>query len=213
MTNYKIAHNVLIGSRLFGLHEEDSDYDYQMIVVLPLDYYLGIESYPTQYHNIIQNIDTKVIEVREWVSLATENKPSSLDALAIHSFGDFNLRDFMSLLYYQTHQSLFEKEQKRLLHQETFRSSFLKNFTHTLLRLEQAEYLLREEYLKTDFSHHRNLFGDIRSGKHSKEELNKILVHFHSAFLSASMVSNLPKYPNLQRINQKLSKFLLDNLT
>jgi predicted nucleotidyltransferase len=216
MTN-NIVHDVLVGSRLFNLHDENSDYDYQQIIVLPINYYLGIESYETSYqiqnHNHNRNLDIKVMEVRKWVSLATENKPSSLDALAILGFGDFRLRDFMSLLYFHTHQNLFEKEQKRLLHQETFGASFLKNFTHTLLRLEQAEYLLREEYLKTDFSRHRNLFGDIRSGKYSKEELNEMLRESHSAFHSAYISSNLPKYPNKEKINQKLTEFLLDNLT
>lgn len=217
MENYIRLHEALVGSRLFKINEENSDFDYLIIIVLPINYYLGIDKHETHYHYQTKTIDTKFIELREWVSMATQNKPSSLDAIAQRSFGNFTIRDFLSQVFVKTHEELYRSEMRRLIQlsetTDNFRTSYLKNFTHTLLRLEQAETILKEEYVKTDFSHRKILFDDIKKGNVSVINMKNILQEFHDEFHDAYITNNLPLYPDRQRINQKLSKILLDNLT
>lgn len=104
-----ICYSFLSGSRAYGIHDEDSDYDVVCIFVAPRRFYLGLN-----LHEIPQAIELKEVkfvyegieclagiryyELKHFIRLALKNNPSILEGLWIddldiihhgHTFQDF----------------------------------------------------------------------------------------------------------------------------
>jgi len=68
----------LVGSRLYGMHEEDSDYDYKGVFMAPDNYYFGMD-----HVNQVEQGETTLYELRRFLHLAGQNNPNILELLWI----------------------------------------------------------------------------------------------------------------------------------
>lgn len=84
----------LVGSRAYGFHNQDSDYDYRGICIPPLDTYIGVNSRFEQevdkktkhvwkyYPNIVQpESDMQIMELTKFCRLAADCNPSIIEIL------------------------------------------------------------------------------------------------------------------------------------
>jgi predicted nucleotidyltransferase len=78
----------VVGSQAFGLANENSDYDYQGVFVVPTQAFLGLETKVTESYSY-KNPDTTYHEVGKFCKLALGCNPTVLDLLWIK---DYNLR-------------------------------------------------------------------------------------------------------------------------
>lgn len=71
---------VLSGSRLYGTHRPDSDYDYRGVCAMPCEALLGLEPFE-QYQDKTGGMDVEIYGLSKFVKLALENNPNILDTL------------------------------------------------------------------------------------------------------------------------------------
>lgn len=77
-----------VGSKAFGLANENSDDDYQGVFIRPTEDFLGVNSNPTLSYSY-KNPDTTYHEVGKFCSLALKCNPTVLDMLWVENY---NLR-------------------------------------------------------------------------------------------------------------------------
>lgn len=79
----------LTGSRLYGIDNPESDYDYKGICIPPLKYFFGdsvfeqLDSFvdPECYYPILTNTDSQIYNLKKYVHLALLNNPNILELL------------------------------------------------------------------------------------------------------------------------------------
>lgn len=78
LANDKTIIKTIVGSRLYGVNNEDSDYDYKGILVLPMRYYTG-------YHKFEQfedtSVDSVIYDIKKALSLCCNNNPNMLEII------------------------------------------------------------------------------------------------------------------------------------
>ncbi len=78
----------LTGSRAYGTHTEESDYDFKGIAIPPPKYYLGVgdgfEQYEGKlsiYYGVDLNHESVIYDLRKYLTLAVNNNPNILELL------------------------------------------------------------------------------------------------------------------------------------
>lgn len=83
----------LTGSRLYGVHNEDSDYDYKGICIPPIKYFFGnfgfeqfdgfkdVHQVKECLYPILTDTDSQIYSIKKYVSLAILNNPNMLELL------------------------------------------------------------------------------------------------------------------------------------
>jgi predicted nucleotidyltransferase len=81
----------LTGSRLYRVHNEDSDYDYKGICIPTLPYFIGTQNFeqldrfvePTCLYPALTDTDSNIYNIKKFCHLATLNNPNILELLWI----------------------------------------------------------------------------------------------------------------------------------
>jgi predicted nucleotidyltransferase len=81
----------LTGSRLYGIENEDSDYDYKGICIPSIDYFIGTKTFeqldsfnePTCVFPILTGTDSVIYNLKKFCHLATLNNPNILEVLYV----------------------------------------------------------------------------------------------------------------------------------
>lgn len=68
----------IVGSRAYGLHNEDSDYDKAGIVIPGIEYFFGSKIFE-QFQNY--ETDKCMYDIRKYIKLLTENNPNIIDVV------------------------------------------------------------------------------------------------------------------------------------
>jgi predicted nucleotidyltransferase len=80
--NFTVLFECVSGSRLYGLHGEDSDFDYRGICFPPEDSMLGLKSFEQHEE---KDPDRVVYSLRKFINLALQNNPNILELLYVPS--------------------------------------------------------------------------------------------------------------------------------
>lgn len=75
----RIVYKVLSGSRLYGTHTENSDYDYRGIIIPTKEYFLGLKRFE-QYQST-ESEDFCFYDIRKFFQLALKGNPNILEML------------------------------------------------------------------------------------------------------------------------------------
>lgn len=68
----------ILGSRAYGLHNEDSDYDYRAVAIAPKEYYLGLENF--EQHET-KDPDSTVFDIQKFFKLCLDCNPNIIEYL------------------------------------------------------------------------------------------------------------------------------------
>jgi predicted nucleotidyltransferase len=71
----------VLGSRAYGIHNADSDYDYRAVAIAPKQYYLGLDNFEQQE---TKNPDSTVFDIQKFTKLALECNPNIIEYLFLH---------------------------------------------------------------------------------------------------------------------------------
>lgn len=219
------------GSHAYGTNTEDSDKDFKGVVIPPVDYYLGLDTFNEynnsggkNFRNTKDDVDISLIHVNKFVRDAMQGVPNNIEILFARPEDYLKVTDLGQLLIDNRHLFLSKLIQKKFGGYAYSQIQKLKNkqsngtgrqdlieahgydtkfFMHSIRLLSSAI-----EILETGDSHtyrpDRELLIKCRNGEYSLEEALE-LVEVYDARLKASLkTSPLPKTPDYQKINKLL---------
>lgn len=210
----RVIFRCIIGSRAYGLDDDQSDTDYRGIFLPPTELHWSlngvpehIECYETQEH---------YWELQRFLVLALKANPNVLECLytplveKTTPLADelLEMRSvFLSRLVYQTYNgyvmSQFKKMQADLRNQGDVK---LKHVMHLIRLLISGISVLRHGFVPVRVEEHRDQLLAIKRGEMPWQETEKWRLSLHTEFDRALSESKLPERPDYERANALLVK-------
>jgi len=168
-TNKHTIFLTLTGSRVYGTHTQESDYDYRGVVIPPREYFLG---YLHRFEQSEQKgeADKTLFGIRKFFGLAADNNPNIIELL------------YIPTKYWQTSSHLWERivENRHLFLSQKAYHTFRGYATSQLKRMNtHRQWLLQGDLQKPqrkDFGLPERVEIDVSSGlalvQQAKEEFN-----------------------------------------
>ncbi len=207
-----IIYRCVVGSRAFGLDDENSDIDYRGIYLPPADWHWSLYGVPEQLEN--KEKEECFWELQKFLILALKANPNILESLNTPLIEYKNeiaeellaIKDiFFSKLVYQTYNgyvmSQFKKLEQDLRTRGEIRS---KHAMHLIRLLLQGIEILRSNELIVKVSEHREQLLSIKRGEMSWEDLNIWRLELHKEFEIAFLKTKLPERPDYEKANEYL---------
>jgi hypothetical protein len=209
-----VVYRCVIGSRAYGLADDESDIDRRGIYLPPADLHWSLYGVPEQ----IENDDTQECywELQKFLVLALKANPNVLECLytPLVEFSTpladelLGMRSiFLSRMIYQTYNGYVLSQFKKL--EQDLRTTGTLKWKHAmhLIRLLLAGVTgLREEVIPVQVGQQRARLLAIRRGELPWHELNHWRLDLHRAFDEAFAQTKLPDRPNYERANAFLIK-------
>lgn len=205
----------LVGSRLYGLETEDSDYDYVGVFVRPTEEILAFGNEEDTY--VSKNPDTTLHEVRKSMYLAYKCNPTVLEILYARDYTTLTYegkllidnRDmFLNNQVFKSYPGYAYQQVKRLQKRESegmigFSPDVAgrreKHARHIFRLFDQGRQLLETGILNPVVSNREELF---EVGKLSTKELVEKFEEEDAKFKTIKSI--LPDKPDFDRINRVL---------
>jgi predicted nucleotidyltransferase len=209
-----VIYRCIVGSRAFGLDDENSDVDRRGIYLPPAEIQWSMFGVPEQLEN--KETEECYWELRKFLILALKANPNILECLftPLVEYSDklaeellSKRRMFLSKLIYQTYNGYVMSQFKKL--EQDLRSSGLikwKHAMHLIRLLLQGIEILREENLIVRVSENRAKLLSIKRSELEWAEVNEWRVELHKEFDEAFAKTNLPERPNYESANNFLIK-------
>jgi uncharacterized protein len=210
----RVIYRCIIGSRAYGLDDEQSDIDYRGVFLPAAELHWSlygvpdqIESHPTQEHYwelqrflvLALKANPNVLECL-YTPLVEKTTPLAEELLAMREA-------FLSRLVYQTYNgyvtSQFKKMQADLRNQGRVK---WKHVMHLIRLLISGIRVLRDGYVPVRVEEHREALLAIKRGETPWEETERWRLALHAEFDQALVKTNLPERPDYQRANSLLVK-------
>lgn len=202
----------VIGSRAYGLEDEQSDIDYRGIYLPTAEQHWSLSGVPEQIDcNATQE---SYWEVQKFVILALKSNPSVLECLYSPMVekatplaeGLLAIRDsFLSKLVYQTFNgyvmSQFKKMQADIRNKGSVK---WKHVMHLLRLLITGTRALREHTISVRVDDFRERLMAVKTGTVLWEETEEWRLALHAEFNAACESTTLPDRPDYQKANQFL---------
>jgi hypothetical protein len=208
----RVIYRCVIGSRAYGLDDDDSDTDYRGIFLPPGNLHWSLYGVPDQ----LEHHDTQehYWELQRFLVLALKANPNVLECLytplverktplaeellAMRSI-------FLSRLVYQTYNgyvmSQFKKMQTDLRNQGEVK---WKHVMHLIRLLISGIDVLRHGAVLVRVEQHREQLLTIKQGEMPWSETEKWRLALHKEFDAALRQSKLPERPDYERANAYL---------
>jgi uncharacterized protein len=211
--NY-VIYRCVVGSKAFGLDNQDSDTDLRGIYLPPADLHWSLYGIPEQ----LENHDNQECywELQKFLVMALKANPNVLECLytpiveRITPIAEELLADkeiFLSQLVYQTYNgyvmSQFKKMEQDLRNQGKIK---LKHAMHLIRLLLSGITILKEGFVPVKVDKYRHDLLAIRSGEMPWEEVNKWRLSLHEEFDFSLRNTSLPERPNYEKANLFLIK-------
>ena len=210
----RVIYRCVIGSRAYGLDDDQSDTDYRGIFVPPAELHWSlygvpdqIECYETQEH---------YWELQRFLVLALKANPNVLECLytplveRTTPLADelLQMREvFLSRLVYQTYNgyvmSQFKKMQSDLRNQGQVK---WKHVMHLIRLLISGISVLRNGFVSVKVEKHREALLAVKRAEMPWEETEKWRLSLHVEFDRALAETKLPERPDYERANAFLVK-------
>lgn len=209
-----VIYRCVVGSRAFGLDDENSDTDLRGIYLPPADLHWSMYSVPEQ----IENDETQECywELQKFLVLALKANPNILECLNTpliefkSEIADELLsikNAFLSKLVYQTYNGYVMSQFKKL--EQDLRSSGeirWKHAMHLIRLLLQGIDILKIGELNVKVTENRDKLLLIKRGELLWESVNDWRLMLHKDFENAFAETKLPERPDYDRANQFLIK-------
>lgn len=209
-----VIYRCVVGSKAFGLDDENSDTDLRGIYLPPADLHWNLYGVPEQLEN--KQTEECYWELQKFVLLALKANPNILECLHTPLVEYANeiatellsiRRVFFSKLVYQTYNgyvlSQFKKLEQDLRNQQEIRP---KHQMHLIRLLLQGIEILESGELNVKVSQHREQLLAIKRGEMNWAEVNVWRLALHKDFDRAFAATKLPERPDYERANQFLIK-------
>lgn len=210
----RVIFRCVIGSRAYGLDDEDSDTDYRGIYLPPADLHWSlygvpeqIECYETQEH---------YWELQRFLALALKANPNVLECLYTPLIekltpladGLLQMRSiFLSKMVYQTYNGYVCSQYKKMkMDIINHGKVHWKHAMHLIRLLISGINILRNGFVQVQVDKHRDELLAIKKGEMLFEEVDNWRQSLHLEFNQAISVSNLPERPDYEQANAFLVK-------
>ncbi|HEY0983329.1 DNA polymerase beta superfamily protein [Schlesneria sp. T3-172] len=202
----------VIGSRAYGLADDQSDTDYRGIFLPPAESHWSLHGVPEQLE--CQETQEHYWELQRFLTLALKANPNVLECLYSPLIEKMTplaselleMRTiFLSRLVYQTYNgyvlSQFKKMQADLRNQGEVK---WKHVMHLIRLLISGIAVLKHGFVPVRVDEHRDLLLAIKRGEVPLEEIDKWRLSLHAEFDRALSGSKLPERPNYEQANALL---------
>lgn len=219
------------GSRAYGLESKDSDYDYKLVCIPPVEYHLGLKNFKTMHlstgandsKNESDDIDVSIYSLQEFARLAHKGNPNVLEMLFV---------DTDDILY-ATHEGQQLGLNRGLFLSNKIEKSFGGYAMSSMKYLQRALDIDEEEaskkiqnalrvydmgieaFYQGGFSTkrpNREYLLRVRNGLHSAEQGKEVLELKEKKFKKARGTSVLPENPDLKEIDKLLVQLTMNHL-
>ena len=207
-----VIYQCVVGSRAYGLNQDDSDYDRRGIYLPPAELHWSLYGVPEQLED--PESDECYWELEKFLTLALKANPNILECLFTplveHSSDVSNALIakrgvFLSKLVYQTYNGYVMSQFKKL--EQDLRAKGQINWKHAmhLIRLLlQGISILNEGHVPVKIAEHRAALLAIRSGVQPWDDVNHWRLDLHREFESAFRSTSLPETPDYREANRLL---------
>lgn len=219
------------GSHAYGTNTENSDKDFKGVVIPPVDYYLGLETFNEynnsggkNFRNTQDDVDISLIHVNKFVRDAMQGVPNNIEILFLRPEDYLKVTDLGQLLIDNRHlflskqiktkfggyaysqiQKLKNKQSNGTGRQDLIQAHGYdtKFFMHSIRLLSSAIEILETG----DYHTHRPdraFLIKCRNGEYTLEEALQLVEQYDARLKASFDKSPLPKTPDYQKINQLL---------
>lgn len=204
-----VIYRCVVGSKAYGLDDEESDTDLRGIYLPPADLHWSLNGVPEQ----IENKDNEECywELQKFLTLALKANPNILECLntPIIEYADDTAREllamrsvFFSKLVYQTYNGYVLSQFKKLDQDLRNRGEIRwKHAMHLCRLLLQGIEILRKNQLNIRVSQDRGTLLSIKNGEVEWEEINAWRLALHKEFDKAFAETTLPERPDYDKAN------------
>ncbi|BAU65057.1 hypothetical protein STA3757_24360 [Stanieria sp. NIES-3757] len=207
-----VIYRCVVGSKAFGLDQENSDTDLRGIYLPPADLHWSLYGIPEQ----LENHDNQECywELQKFIILALKANPNILECLYTPLVEKttpvaekllVNQKIFLSQLVYQTYNgyviSQFKKMEQDLRNQGRIRA---KHAMHLIRLLLSGITILKEGYVPVKIEEYREELLAIRNETMSWQEVNKWRLDLHQKFSDSLSNTSLPERPDYETANTLL---------
>lgn len=210
----RVIFRCVIGSRAYGLDDEESDIDRRGIFLPPADLHWSLFSVPEQLEN--DATQEAYWELQKFLILALKANPNVLECLyspivetatpLAQELLDMR-SNFLSRLVYQTYNgyvmSQFKKMQADIRNQGQVK---WKHVMHLIRLLLSGITILREAFVPVQVGEHRDALLAIKMGVMPWNEIDAWRVALHKKFDRAFEETQLPERPDYERVDNYLIK-------
>lgn len=210
----RVIFKCIIGSRAFGLEDDQSDTDYRGVYLPPAELHWSLYSVPEQLD--CHETQETYWEIQKFLALALKANPNVLECLytplveQVTPLGEelLAMREiFLSRLVYQTYNgyvmSQFKKMQTDIKNQGQVK---WKHVMHLIRLLISGIKVLTEGFVVVDAGEYREQLLAIKRGELPWEETEKWRKSLHQEFDAALAGTTLPDRPNYEQANTFLIK-------
>jgi hypothetical protein len=210
----RVIYRCIVGSRAYGLEDDESDIDRRGIYLPPADLHWSLYGVPEQLDN--PETEETYWEIQKFLTLALKANPNVLECLytpLVEHATDLarellDMRQaFLSKMVYQTYNGYVMSQFKKL--QADLRNKGQVKWKHVmhLIRLLLAGVtVLREAIVPVRVDEHRDRLLAIRRGELPFEDVERWRLDLHRQFDHAFEITKLPDRPDYNRANDLLLK-------
>ncbi|HIK12413.1 MAG TPA: nucleotidyltransferase domain-containing protein [Oscillatoriaceae cyanobacterium M33_DOE_052] len=211
--NY-IIYRCIVGSRAFGLDDNNSDTDRRGIYLPPAQMHWSIFGVPEQLES--QQTEECYWEIQKFLTLALKANPNVLECLyspliettsplAEELLGIRQI--FLSQLVFQTYNGYVMSQFKKLEQDIRTRGNIkYKHAMHLIRLLISGITILKQGFVPVQVENHREQLLAIKHGEMLWEDINNWRLSLHRDFDRAVTQTKLPERPDYQTANAFLIK-------
>ena len=210
----RVIYRCVIGSRAYGLDDENSDVDRRGIYLPPAELHWSLYGVPEQLEN--DETEEAYWEIQKFVTLALKANPNVLECLYSPivetatplALELLDIKDiFLSRLVFQTYSgyvaSQFKKMQTDIRNQGRVK---WKHVMHLIRLLLSGIHVLREGALTVRVDQHRDRLLAIKSGETDFDDVETWRLELQQELSDAFQETRLPERPDYERANAFLVK-------
>jgi predicted nucleotidyltransferase len=211
--NY-VIYRCIVGSKAYGLDDENSDTDRRGIYLPPAELHWSLSNIPEQLDN--KATEECYWEIQKFLTLALKANPNVLECLFTPLIETLTplaeellaMRQlFLSKLVYQTYNGYVMSQFKKL--EQDLRTKGVikpKHAMHLIRLLLSGITVLREGIVTVRVDENKDKLLLIRHGEMPWQEVNSWRLSLHQEFEKAFNQTTLPERPDYQQVNNFLIK-------
>jgi uncharacterized protein len=211
--NY-VIYRCIVGSKAYGLDDENSDTDRRGIYLPPAELHWSLSGIPEQLDN--KSTEECYWEIQKFLTLALKANPNVLECLytplveTVTPLAEelLSIRHFfLSQLVYQTYNGYVMSQFKKL--EQDLRTKGVikpKHAMHLIRLLLSGITLLKEGTVIVRVAENQDKLLSIRRSEMPWEEVNAWRLKLHQEFEAAFNQTTLPERPDYEKVNDFLIK-------